>query len=185
MEKAQFVVSEPGAWWLVNPDYYAIEEPRKQLGQVLGYYDVQWYLQGEKLEALHRQLETNHYQLLTDLDNAIDDTRRVQWLTTVKETFQPQTSGAASSTPGPEAARPTGVAKKAAFARSDASRPTPADVEAFARQEATAFDSQAKSELADKLHISQAQLDEVIQHLPADFDSRVAAEAARLTREGV
>jgi hypothetical protein len=174
MEKAQFVVSEPGAWWLVDPNYYAIEDPRRQVGQALGYLDVQWYLQVDNLGELHRQLEVNRYQLLADVDNAVDDTKRIDWLIAVKEAIQPKITGPASGTPAPQTARPTG-----------AGGPTPADVAAFAKQEATAFDGQAKSELADKLHISQAQLDEVIRHLPADFDTRVAAEAVRLAREGV
>jgi hypothetical protein len=185
MEKAQFVVSEPGAWWLVNPNYYAIEEPRRQLGQALGYLDVQWYLQVDKLEEWHRQLEVNHYQLLADVDNAVDDTKRIEWLIAVKEAFQPKMTSPASGKPAQGTARPSGAAENPALAKSEAAGPTPADVAAFAKQEATAFDGQAKSELANKLHISQAQLDEVIRHLPADFDTRVAAEAARLAREGV
>jgi hypothetical protein len=188
MEKAEFVVAEPGAWWLVTPDYYVVEEPRKELGEALGFYDVQWYLQFDKLEELHRQLEANHRQLLTDLDQALDDTKRLEWLTSVKQVFKPEVvevpAEPAPPAPPPSSAPPTAFAKKSAFAKKEPepAPPSPPEVKLEEAIKEVVTDFGSPTELASELGISENELQEILGDLPADFESRVAAEAARLAQ---
>jgi hypothetical protein len=194
MEKTEFVVAEPGGWWLVTPEYYVIEEPRKEVGEALGFYDLQWYLQVDKLEELHRQLEANHRQLLTDLDNALDDARRLEWLTSVRQAFKPDVAEApaqaetveqaAPPAPPPPSSSPSPFAKKSAFAKKEPeSAPSSAaevKLEDAVKEVVTDFGS--PTELASELGMSETELQEILNDLPADFESRVAAEAARLAQ---
>jgi hypothetical protein len=188
MEKSQFVVAEPGAWWLVTPDYYVIDEPRKEVGEALGFNDVQWYLQTDKLEELHRQLEANHHRLLTDLDDALDDTKRLEWLTSVRQAFKPDVAETLQQTtpqgPPPSSTTPGPFAKKSAFAKKEPkaapSAPEEVKLEEAVKEVATDFGN--ATELAGELGISEKELQEILNDLPDDFESRVAAEAARLAQ---
>ena len=171
-----------------------IEEPRKEVGEALGFYDLQWYLQVDKLEELHRQLEANHRQLLTDLDNTLDDTRRLEWLTSVRQAFKPvvaETPAEAATlqqtapqAPPPSSTPPSPFAKKSAFAKKEPepapSTPQEMKLEDAVKEVVTDFGS--PSELASELGMSETDLQEILNDLPADFESRVAAEAARLAQ---
>jgi hypothetical protein len=59
--------------------------------------------------------------------------------------------------------------------------PVPADLQAIAKEVATDFGN--SSELASELGVSEDELKDILDDLPADFESRVAAEAARLAAE--
>jgi hypothetical protein len=206
MEKAEFEVAEAGAWWLVTPDYSIIEEPRKKLGAALGSSEAQWYLQVDNLRELYRQLEPNR-SLMDQLDDATTDDRRLEWLADMTKALQPEE--APKSVPGPPAQAdevttpasasalpkkdaPSAFPKKSAspFASREKSSPAesgggevppPPDFQAIAKDLATDFGD--SSELATRLGISEDELKDILSDLPADFESRVAAEAARLAAQ--
>lgn len=207
MEQAEFEVAEAGAWWLVTPDYSIIEEPRKKLGAALGSREQQWYLQIDNLRELYRQLQPS-YTLMQQLDNATDDTKRLEWLADMTKALpppkEPPNSTAsppanahvvtppAEESPTAKEEAPPAVPKKASpfpkkenvspvEADAGGAPPKPADLEAIAKDVATDFGNSA--ELADQLGISEDELKDILGDLPADFESRVAAEAARLASE--
>jgi hypothetical protein len=194
VDKTEFVTTEPGAWWLVTPDYYVIEEQRKELGLALGVSDQQWYLQVGRLEELHRQLEVSHYQLLTDLDQAQDDNKRLEWLTAVVQALKPtmtKTPAPAASEAAPQpapapAAKTSPFVKKSPFAKKR-SEPPPAESAEAAIDEAVkgvVAELTSSPELAAELGMTEIELQSLLNDLPTDFESRVAAEAARLASQG-
>lgn len=221
MEKMQFVTSGPGSWWLVRPDYYVIEEARKELGRALGFIDGQWYLQPDRLEDLHRQLAAGPYQLLTDLDAAHDDAKRMEWLRAVTQAFlpapaedhpeparprpeqppvpaqqpPPKRPGAfakksepeSSAAPTEQQTRPSAFVKESAFAGKEPKSPARtatademAEAALDAAVKAVVADLAGSPELASELGLSEADLQALLNELPADFESRVAAKATRL-----
>ena len=207
MEKAEYEVAEPGVWWLLIPDYSIIEEPRKNLGAALGSTDLQWYLQLDNLRELYKQVEPS-YDLMKQLDNATDDDKRVEWLADMTEALlpdeEPPKSDASPSANADVAITPTQqspAAKKEAPSafpknaspfseRGDVSPvdpdagvapPKPADLEAIAKDVAADFGN--RSDLATQLGISEDELKDILSDLPADFEGRVAAEAARIAAE--
>lgn len=207
MEKAEFEVAEAGAWWLVTPDYAIIEEPRKRLGAALGSPEPQWYLKFDNLQELYRQLAPN-YSLMQQLDNATNDDRRLEWLAEMTKALELEEAPKSVGSPPPNAdavtlptdasaspkkETPSAFAKKAAspFATKEKTDsvdpaageapPIPSDLQAIAKDVATDFGN--SSELASQLGISEDELKDILDDLPADFESRVAAEAVRLAAE--
>ncbi len=208
MEKAEFEVAEAGAWWLLIPDYSIIEEPRKKLGEVLGGTELQWYLQLDNLRELYKRVEPS-YHLMKQLDNATDDDERVEWLADMTEALlpdeEPPKSDASPSSnadvvitpseesPAAKKEAPSAFPKNASplsTNKEDVSPvdpdagvapPKPADLEAIAKDVATDFGN--SSDLATQLGISKDELKDILSDLPADFESRVAAEAARIATE--
>jgi hypothetical protein len=209
MDKAAFADTDSESpWWLLETVIDPILlEPRKDLGQALGYdRDSEWYREVWRLEAFYDQLESASMALLAELDQATDTSKQSEWLEKVIALLGPEKTdqgGGAAATPPATAPRPT--AWKAAQPR-DAAAPR-RDIFGHARAEATA-DSAAESKaapdaaagvdravqqviatqlgdtnhaaLAQQLGITEQQVAELLQQLPDDFEQLVAQRAAEI-----
>jgi hypothetical protein len=88
MQKEEFV-NVSVAWWLLENDPgLLITQARDQLGMDLGW-DREWYANENRVTELYNLIENNQQRLLTELDDAIDETKRVEWLVEVRELLAP------------------------------------------------------------------------------------------------
>ncbi len=194
MDRATFAVSDPESqWWLLEKEiHYTMEEPRKDLSEILGYArDDQWYTDKSKVEQLYDLIESHDRNLLTELDLATDDEKRKQWLESAVAALRPETAEAtavsASEAPpaavapaasGSPAPAPT---KKSIFGKKNADEAVVAaptmDVTEAVKVVMHGLDDQRIADLARELQLPADEVRALLAELPDGFEQEVAKEA--------
>ena len=103
------------AWWLLENDPgLLVTQERDQLAVDLGW-DKEWYANQNRVVELFTLIENGQQRLLIELDDAVDDSKRVEWLAAVRQLTAPAaeapaSNGSAAAAPAAAAAAPAAAA---------------------------------------------------------------------------
>lgn len=117
MEKDAFC---EGEWWLTAQDGGPeVVEARHAIAEHQGWDPDSWFSDKSNLEELYELIESSAADLLTELEEAVDENSQKAWLDKVVETVQPAGEGAPGAAGG-------AAAKKEAAAPGQAGAAAPA-----------------------------------------------------------
>lgn len=193
MEKQAFVGIDADLWWLLAADLPSpLEDRRRLLGTAFGWTDPQWFSQGDLMTQLYDHLSSARPDLLTRLDETLDDDRQLVWIDDAIATRAEPAAHEAQPEPEEETAveesapeplvresAPTVEPKKSIFAKkaeaavtapgaevgaeASAGEAPRADVAAPIEEEAKRVIEEFDTDaLASELGVSKAEIDELL-----------------------